>query len=172
MFRSTPALAQFLESDENTISAIVDGGCDTTVCGSTWRLLATTSRKVDIQGFSANLQKKNIPIVSAVSVAVINGERFLLRVNEALYLPTNANTLLSVIQLREFGVIVDDCAKRHQGQQLLQVDDVVLPLTLKNGLMVLTLETPNDDDLQSLSEILLTSDTPVSYTHLTLPTIA
>jgi len=76
---------------------IVDGGCDTTVCGSTWYITHTTERRVNVEGFSADLCKNNVPIVTAVTVIDFPDHSLLIRVNEAISLPENAHSLLSFV---------------------------------------------------------------------------
>ena len=42
-----------ISSSPSFFSNIVDGGCDTCVCGAAWKIIATTERRVNVEGFSS-----------------------------------------------------------------------------------------------------------------------
>ncbi len=55
----------------------------------------------------------------------------ILQANESLYHPNNKYTIVSVTQMREQGVEVNDNAKRHNGLQNVIVDSQEIPLKIK-----------------------------------------
>ena len=100
--------------EENFDIAIVDGGSDTcgTIGGKAWIIEYETERRVTVSGFAKNgTQKHNIPIGSGITATDLpNRETVLLGLNESTILGE-----LSVVQMRENGVVVDDKSRRHGG---------------------------------------------------------
>ena len=104
-----------------------------------------TERTANIQGFSEDLRKSSIPIGTSVTAATTDsGETIVLQANEALQLPTNKFSILSATQLREYGVTVDDVAKRHGGTQSIVAGGYTFPLQLASGLLTIPLRVPTD----------------------------
>ncbi len=129
--------------------------------GAGWKLLYQTQCTALIQGFSDDLTKQDIPIVSAATVVDLpTGEAVILQAHEALYLPNNKFTILSATQLRENGVAVQDTAKRHGGLQELVVDEVNIPLVLQRGLLHVPIRATSDEKLPTLPMVDITSDQP------------
>ena len=79
--------------------------------------------------------KKNVPIISAVTAIDLHDQTILLRANEAIHLPENSNSLLSVTQVWEFGITVDDCAIHHKGTQRIFNAIHEIPLLFNKGLL-------------------------------------
>ena len=68
-------------------------------------------------------------------------------------------TILSVNQMRDYGIIVDDVAHQFRGNQCITVGNVILPLKFKNGLMYLPMRKPTLEEMNGgLEQIILTSD--------------
>ena len=98
--------------------AFIDTACDTCgLGGSAWVLDTMTKRKVQVAGYDQlHTIKDNVPIGSGITaIDLPNGETLLLKVNEATILGNGANSLISVIQLRENGIDVDEKPRRHGG---------------------------------------------------------
>ncbi len=149
------------ESKRDMGKGLADGGADTCVVDTGWKLLHKTQCSAVIQGFSDDLTKQDVPIVSAATVVDLpTGESVILQEHEALYLPNNKFTILSSTQLRESGVAVYDTAKRHGGLQNIVMDEVEIPLTLKRGLLHIPIRAPTKEDLLTLPILDITSDQP------------
>ena len=97
---------------EGTI--IVDGGCDTTVCGQGWKVISQDPiRKANLVGNSEDILDYGVPIGTAVTATELPmGKTILLRVNEAALLTRNAKSLLSCQQVRDYGVLVNDVPQK------------------------------------------------------------
>ena len=124
--------------DENFDIAIVDGGSDT--CGTggkAWIIEYETERCVTVSGFAkTDTEKHNILIGSGITATDLpNGETVLLRLNESTILGKESNSLMSVVQMREHGVIVEDKSRRHGGFPRLEADGYVIPLKLVDGMI-------------------------------------
>ena len=143
--------------------ALIDSGCDTcAIGGSAWHITEKTGREVNITGHTEDLtSRNNIPVVSALTaVDLPTGEVILIKVNEASNLGENENTLLSVTQMRDHGVVVHDLATRHGGHPHIAADGYVIPLQLHGALMQFSIITPTRYELENSYQIELTSDMP------------
>ena len=148
-------------------TGLADGGADTIVCGVGWTQQSTTARTATIKGFSDDLTKTEIPIGTAISaVTTSTGSTILLQANEALLLPTNQYTILSALQLREHGVRVHDVARRHGGDQCIQVDSYTLPLEMNNGLLTVPLRVPTEEELLMCPVVPISSEDPWDPSNL------
>ena len=115
---------QNLMLDTNKHYVIVDGGADTGLKGGLTSLIFEhTSRKVSITGFNDEMVQKCLPIgTNATKVVNSNGKVVILIKNEQIDDTGQNNSVLSVNQMRAFGVGVDDCPGLHshdgiQGRQ-------------------------------------------------------
>jgi len=137
-------VAATVKNKKNTGEILVDGGCDTTLVGDGFRVESTTSRKMTVQGFSDTIKMNSLPVVTAVTAVGIDSTTYLVVVNEAIYVRGNETSLLSTFQARSHGVEVHDIAKIHGGKQCIVVDEIEVPLDVKNGLLVCGCREPTD----------------------------
>ena len=88
----------------------VDNHADTFVAGRNCLLMNYTERVCDVMPYSDDYEaKEGVPIVQvATGYTNMKGERFILIVNEALWLPSMENSLMNPNQLRDYGVDVED----------------------------------------------------------------
>ena len=148
-------------SHNNAIgNLLIDGGCDTSLCGNGFIVESTTERTVSVQGFNNKMKIGHLPVVTAITAIDLVEETIILEINEAIYVKDNNTSLLSTFQAREYGVIINDIAKRHGGAQNIIADGVELPLELKNGLMMTSVRTPTDDEIRNCTRVVLTCDQP------------
>ena len=117
---------------------LLDGGADTSLCGSEFLVEEATSRQVDVYGYHDEILHENIPVGSAITLATLdNGQHVLLRVNEALIIP-DCKSLLSTHQVRDFGHQVDDRAPRHGGSCSIHTSDgFCLPFRYHHATIIL-----------------------------------
>jgi hypothetical protein len=94
----------------------LDGGEDTCVLGQEWEVLSIhNTRRANVVGFDHEAAVKgNLPIVSAITaVDLPYGTSVILIVHEAIYNDTVNHSLLSELQLRDFGVKIDSICHNH-----------------------------------------------------------
>ena len=139
---------------------LIDGGCDTTLCGRGFLVESTTSRTVDVTGFSDKMKVTHLPVVSAVTAFDLNGETLIFEVNESIYVEDNETSLLSTFQAREYGIVINDTAHRHGGTQNILADGYDLPLNLLRGLFTMNIREPTEYERINCTRIILTGDQP------------
>jgi hypothetical protein len=101
----------------DSIYAISDGGADSCILGKNAKVLSYTGRHANLVGYDPSTTRTDkVPIVTALIKAKsnVNSMPILLKVNEAPYNPLSPITLLSEYQIREYGMIIDSVAKKHQ----------------------------------------------------------
>ena len=152
-----------LTLDDDTYISISDNGADTCVLGKGWHVLAThPTRRAHVVGFDKeHAQKRNLPIVTGVTVVDLPDGPILLQANESIGNLSSEHTLLSEFQMREFGITVDSKAKRHGGLQRYQVpksggDTAEIPLCLTRALLHMKHREPSEDELATLKPIHIT----------------
>ena len=120
--------------------------------------ISRTDKTVTLVGFNDNLSKKEVPIGLAAAAIDLPRRTIIVQLNEAPLLQDGFNSLLSTAQAREGGVIVDDTAKSHKGQQLIQADDHIILLKLQRALLYTSMREPTTWVLENLPRIMLTAD--------------
>ena len=101
-----------------------------------------------------------VPIATGAMVVDTKKGKYILVINEGISIPENDVSLLSIIQIREHGIEVDDKAKRHGGSQSIIADGLKIEFKLKNGLLVKSFKYPTEEELNTLQHIVLTLDLP------------
>ena len=88
----------------------LDTHADTFVAGRNCLLMHYTERVCDVMPYSDEYEaKKSVPIAQvATGYTAANGQRTILIVNEALWIPELKHSLMNPNQLRHFGVMVQD----------------------------------------------------------------
>jgi hypothetical protein len=96
----------------------IDTRADTFCAGQTFIFHEPTGSVVDVGGFHPSLPiMRDIPIgLAATAYDLPTGETIILGVHQALYFGASLeNSLCQPNQLREHGIIVDDCPKQYSG---------------------------------------------------------
>ena len=103
---------------KGTGKLMTDGCADTSIValGNGFTEVSRSDKTVTLVGFDDDLSKKEIPVGSAVAAIDLPKRTIIIQLNEVPMLKGGSNSLLSTSQAREFGVIVDDVAKRHGGK--------------------------------------------------------
>jgi hypothetical protein len=146
---------------ENDI-VIIDGGSDScSIGGKAWIIDHVTPKTINVVGVNKKATMKDIKIGGATTATELpTGDTILLRVNEASLLGEDGCSLLSIAQMRENQVIVDEKPKRHGGFPHIEIDGIILPLEFKNGLLTLNIRTPTPHEMKTCDMIVLTSEEP------------
>ena len=141
-------------ADESGMN-ISDAGADTTVVGRSWYVEEQyANRFANLVGFSPDLKKMAMPIVTAVTWIETPTFRGLIRVHEAIANMESDLSLISEYQFRDSGCIVDSVHRQHklsedqQGTQRIVAPDgeTTIPLQLRSGLMTFTSRLPSREE--------------------------
>ena len=155
-----------MEPSDGKYTAIVDGGADTTLAGKGFLFLEYTERSANVVGFENGMTVPDLCIGTIVTaVDDINGYTIILVFNESIDYTQQANSMISVNQIRHNGIDVDDCPKAFtvsgiQGRQSMIVGDYEIPFGINNGLIGLTCQEPTKRDLQTYPVMNVTADFP------------
>ena len=112
---------------------IIDEGADTGMKGKTSIILEHTQRKVNVTGYDDSHVTKDLPIgTTATKVTDEDGNSLILIENEQICYPDQDISIMSVNQVRAFGVDVDDCPSIHKrdgipGRCNMIVDEYTIP---------------------------------------------
>jgi hypothetical protein len=159
--------------------ATADSGADTNVLGREWLVVSNDPvRKVNVIGFDAeHARKKGLSVVTADTIAkTVDGREIILRSHQSVSNPSTTTTLLSEVQLRHAGHVVDSVHKDHlisidgqRGTQSLYLKELdneegevvyVIPFLQRAGLMTFEHRKPDAMDYQrGLPIVLLTLET-------------
>jgi len=139
---------------------IMDNGADTSVIGKGWTIVAYTSRKANVVGFDKNAAvKRGLPIVSAITAVDLEDQTILIRIHEAVMNDASHHSLLSEFQVRECVYNLDSVWKKHGGSQTLSIkEDVIIPLQLKNCMMIFNHRNPSEEEIKTLTIHDITKD--------------
>ena len=147
-------------TDAHADYLILDGGADTSsIGGKHWVIDYVTDRTVKLCGFHNEFQTDNVKIGSGITaVDLDNDVTVLLKINEASILNEGGSSLLSPLQARYYGTIINDIPKKLGGLPYIEKDGIIIPLTLNRGLMTIKIRKPTKYELQTCDCIVLTSE--------------
>ena len=122
-----------------------------------------TERVCDVMPYSDEYEaKKSGPIVQvATGYTAAKGQRTILIVNEALWIPELEHSLMTPNQLRHFGVMVQDNPYSNSPmviQKDTNKEEFVACLKSTGTNIYINTWTPTDRDLQEYPHVVLTSD--------------
>jgi hypothetical protein len=102
-------------STTDPIYALSDGGADSCLLGQKCKVLTYTGCAATLVGYEpGSTQKHQIPIVTGLLKVMSHVNiPILLWVHQAPYLKDCPVTLFSEYQIREFGLVIDSCSKKH-----------------------------------------------------------
>ena len=161
--KDTTKLCLQVQIHESLHVSIIDSGADTSVIGQGWEVISEDPiRKARVVGFDqVAAVKQDLPIVSAITAVDLESTTILLRIHEAVFNSSAQHTLLSEFQLSEQCHSVQAKARRHKGEQTLWLTETLqIPLRLKGCMMLFRNRKPTDNELNSLSPIDITPDSP------------
>ena len=152
----------------------VDNHADTFVAGRNCLLMNYTERVCDVMPYSDDYEaKEGVPIVQvATGYTNMKGERFILIVNEALWLPSMENSLMNPNQLRDYGVDVEDNPYRGDPMLIQKISDhgdFVAGFKSEGTVIYLDTWTPTQRDLEEYPHVVLTSSKEWNPSKVKLP---
>ena len=135
----------------------IDTRADTFCAGMTFSFQEPTGSVVDVGGFHPSLPiLKDIPIgLVATAYDLPTGETIILGVHQALYFGVSLeHSLCQPNQLREHGIIVDDCPKQYSGGKSLHGlffpdDGVHIPMEMHGCLSYFPSRLPTNTELET-----------------------
>jgi hypothetical protein len=140
----------------DTIYGLSDGGANSCLLGQKCKVVSYTGRAATLVGYKpGSTRKPQVPIITGLLKVMSHVNiPILLRVHQAPYLKECPVTLLSEYQIREFGLVIDSCSKKHQltpdrryGTQSFYVsEDVHIHFEDRGGLMGIQLLDIEDTD--------------------------
>ena len=136
------------------------------VVGKYAYILAETGKKVDISLFTPDNQPLTVPLVDAAVRydQPYDGKPYILVLQNALYVPSMENSLITRFMLREMGVTMNDVPKIHKEDPT--VDDHTItfmemgfriPLSLWGIFSYFPTSKPTHDDLINPTEVIILS---------------
>ena len=171
-FRTDVRNIQRVQADDH-IQATIDGGADTCLLGSSFRMFEYSERKANVASFDDALHVNNLRIGSGVTAFDhADGSTYLLMVHEGIDYTSQHNSIISVSQSRYHGVDICDRHPRFRvnnqpGLFRMSVQDIEIPFTMEKGLVSLRVRKPTDDEISNCPVLELTSDAPWDPSYLT-----
>ena len=159
-----------LHTDDHIYRVTVDGGADTCLDGRGHIFLEYTERLANVVGFDDDVTKQNLHIGTSITVVTTSsGDDILLLKNESIDHTSQANSMLSVNQVRAHGIDLDDCPSRfkvdgRKGRQSMIVDDDgdhepwEIPFDFDNNLISYNVREPTSEEVDTLPMVMITSD--------------
>ena len=154
----------------------LDSHADTFVAGRNCIPLHFTERVCEVMPYSDDYEtKKDIPIVQvATGYTNVAGERFILIINEAIWMPNLKCSLMNPNQLRHFGVEVQDNPYHGDPMVIRKVGDEAQPdfvacLRSEGTTIFVNTWTPTRSDLENYPHVVLTSSHPWNPQSVEMP---
>jgi len=148
--------------------AELDSHADTTVAGSTYRVLEYTEKSCDIHPFSDDYEPmKQVPIAKVATAYddPSTGETYILIFGQALYMGQSLDhTLICPNQARANGVVVDDVPRHlsYDGKSSHSIyfpsENVRIPLSLKGVISYILTRYPSQRKVNNCQWLIVTSD--------------
>ena len=160
-FRQNVRSARAGNSITSSEFCLADSGANQTVFGPSWHTFDYTDRSVSMEGFSSDFRQEGMTVCSGMAVVQTDdGERVIILVHEGSRgNDLGCKSLLSKSQVERHGHRVNDSARKYGGlQNMVLHDGTVLPLTYRNGVCGLEINTPSSADMDSCRVIELTRD--------------
>ena len=155
----------------------VDIHADTFVAGRNCVVMHYTERVADVLPYSDEYQeKKGIPIVqTATGHTHLAGQRPILIVNEALWMPDLHYSLFNPNQFREYGVVVQDNPYSHEPMYIStgEGEDNFMACMESDGTTIyIDMWTPTQTDLEEQDHVILSSPREWNSSTIQFPSMS
>ena len=133
--------------------ALVDGGANGTIIGRDMRIIYFNAdgKRVRI-GIAGDHHLTGNRLCCGCSVAKSSQGWVKLLWAQGAQVKTQENSILSVVQMRDNGCVVNDVAMAHGGkQEILTSTGIKLPLIIKNGLPYLVYQYPTQKQMDEIT---------------------
>ena len=143
----------------------LDTHADTCVAGATHKVLERTGQFCEVYPYSEDYEPKIVEVVNSITAFdAPDGQTYILLFNQALDIPGQEPSLICPNQLRDNGLIVNDCPKQYDNGSSHSIDvvnlDVELPLQMHGVLSYLPTRYPSHQDEDDGIWIEMTSTVP------------
>jgi hypothetical protein len=150
----------------------LDSHADTCVVGKNAQIVHILNKKVNVTGFDPSLGKvKDLDLVSAALAYDCSetGETVIMRIHQAVHVPTMINDLLCPMQMRANEIGVQECPKflqEHQDDtsQALKItqdgENMLIPLALRGVVSYFPTRKPTPAEFQTCRRAELTFEEP------------
>ena len=137
--------------------ALIDSGADRCVLGPEFLVESYSNRTSSVHGLADNPVMQNHPVgIGLGAIRTINNIIIIIRICEAvLECPVS---VLSVNQMRSYGVEVNDVPRRYGGSQCLVLSESqIIQLKYLRAMIYLKVRTPTREELRSCRIVTITS---------------
>ena len=139
---------------------VLDNAADTcSASPALCHIVTTSDNYVTVDGCHPGV-KKGYRLCTAVTALDTPSGTLLLGVREATLIPDSKIMLLSELQIRSHGVIVDSIPRRFGGSGTIKKDEVTITFHLTHGLMTHAIRKPNPTEFENIDITWLTSASP------------
>ena len=145
--------------------ALIDNCADTVGMGGTsWIIDSLTERTVTVVGYDKDTTAtSDLKVGSGMTATDLpDGETIILEAHESVIMSESGTTLMSVEQMRNHGVIVEDKPHQHGGMANIQVEGYVIPIIQTEGLPAIKIRKPTEKELEECIHVEITRDEPWS----------
>jgi hypothetical protein len=144
--------------DRDEDCSLIDGGANGGMAGADMRIIETTDATANVCGIAQN-QLKDLPIATGAAV-IETMSGLVIGIFHQYAVHGKGRTVHSAVQLRAFGLDVNDLSSRLPGglQRIATPDGFIIPLSVRNGLAYMSMRPPTDTELETLPHIIFTSD--------------
>ena len=142
------------------VASLLDRGANGGLAGADCRLLeqCTPMRYADVTG-AGDKKIHKLPIGNYAGLTVTNKGPVILIMNQYAGFH-KGKTIHSAGQWEHHGIKVDDRSKKVGGtQRIITVEGYVLPLQIRQGLPVLDMRPPTDEEMEKYPHVIVTADT-------------
>ena len=151
-------IAESATEDSTKISSLIDRGANGGLAGQDVRLIETTLRMADVSGIN-NHTLQGLQIATVAGVVQSHLGPICVIMHQYAY-HGKGKTIHSSVQIEHFGNEVNDRSSKLKGgkQSITTLDGYVIPLHIRGGLAYMDMHPPDDEELESLPHVFLTSD--------------
>jgi len=142
-----------------TFKSLVDRGANGGLAGDDMRKIAMSDRYIDVQGIDNHMVPHlRIGTFGAV-VRTKSGSYIILIFSQYAY-HGRGKSIHSCLQMMDAGVNVDDTSRVLGGEQCLEIEGYIIPLSFSHGLAYLELRPYTNEEWKKLPKIAATNDVP------------
>jgi hypothetical protein len=140
---------------------LIDSKANGGLAGDDVRILDINEHiKIDVTGIANNdIDNLKLAQVAGVVNTMSDGPAVLIFLQYTLY--RKGRMIHSKMQMEHFGCLVNDCARINgDTQSLVTPEGHGIPLSIREGLFYMDMHAPNNQEMETLPHVFVTSDSP------------